>query len=220
MVQFGFGVPVSPITPPETVSGAARKEPLFDTAVIANNAVMEPSVEVFTNFSQFNVKPTGVTASKKYGRDTNLRGSGGAGLPARTEFLWYEGRVKVRALGADLSLAENKAVWEEINRYRQISSIEFRFQNNPLVHVQLDELPDGVGPSWGYSTHSDAVILGPHCVPDRSGKHFTLGGNPIPINQQQDFSTVLHTPEMGFQPTVDLFITPIYEGVLIRPITP
>lgn len=202
-----------------TVGGRPRKEGVYDTEVLANNANFGTSLTLFLDFSKFKTSPVGVSFTKQSPRDTNLQGGGTRGLPKNTALFWYELRCKVRPLGVNLALAANKTVTAEILRYIQISSASFAFTQTPLIQMQLDECPAGVGPAWGATTHTDTALFGPNCVPDRKGKIVTITGKPVYIPEMQDFSFKIESPEGNFTPTVDLFVTAHLEGLLVRGLT-
>lgn len=216
------GMPVVQLPSPGVVAGRPRKEGIYDTEVEATGSATGTSLTLFSNFSAFTTAPVTVTATKQYGRDVNLRGTT-SGLPKSTHLFWYEWRCKIRPLGTNLASAANNAngtsVTEEILRYRQTSSIQFEFSQTVLIQAQLDELPDGVGPAWGSTTHTASILLGPNCVPERKGKIVTISGKPVSIDEQQEFSVTLKQPQLTFNPTADLFITIFLEGMLLRAIT-
>lgn len=169
---------------------------------------------MFTNFSSFTNAPAVLT--KKTGRDTNLTGNGARGLPKNHVLFWYEWRAIPRSGDANLSTNANRNITEEWHRLLQLASVSFNFTQTTLIETQLTELPAGVGPAWGQTTHNAAVMFGPNCVPNRKGKVITITGKPVMIGELQDFDVEIKVPEAGFTPTEDIFLTVFLEGLLVR----
>lgn len=217
------GMQVVAIPTPGTVGGRPRKEPLVDTEVIKGNTTVPTEVLIFQNFAQFRVAPadTNIAQAKEQGRDTNLQG-GQSGLPQSTAFYLFQWRLKIRTYGIDLTNVSYIDVSDQIRRLRQLSSVTFRFSQTDLIMLQADELPDGVGPITHHSNHPGAVSFGlVNGVPHRgNAKDVTVSGKPVGINALEQFRIVWRTPTAaGMTPTIDYFITPVLEGLLVRGIT-
>jgi|GEM_PF-4793341 len=133
---------------------------------------------------------------------------------------WYGLRAKIRTLNADLSLPANVVVSEEINRARELSFLQFRFASSELITVQMDECPNGTGPQTTFTTHTGATVFSlPSGVPTRgNAKDVTISGRPVEIVALEAFQVLVGTPA-GFTPTVDLYVSIILEGLLLRGIT-
>jgi len=217
------GMPVVAIPTPGVVGGRPRKEPLYDTEVIKGATAVPTEVLIFQNFAQFRAAPadTNIAQAKEQGRDTNLQG-GQSGLPQSTAFFWFQWRLKIRTLGVNLTTSANAIVSEEIRRLRQLASVTFRFSQTDLITVQADELPDGVGPTSHHSNHAGAVSWGlVNGTPHRNNfKDVTVSQKPVGINALEQFRVVWRTPTAaGLTPTIDYFLCPVLDGLLIRGIT-
>lgn len=206
---------VVPIPAVGAVGSRPRKEPLYDTEGWNAGVAMPAQIALFTNFGQFN---TAGLIAKAFGRDTNLQGQ--QGLPAAHHHYWYAWRMKIRTLNAVLSTAANVVVPEEINRARELSHVTFRFSASELITCQADELPNGTGPAYINTTHANATVMSlPSGVPDRkNAKDVTISGRPIEIIALEAFRINVQTA-LGFTPTVDLFVTLVLEGLLLRGLT-
>lgn len=155
---------VVPIPAVGAVGSRPRKEPIYDTEGWQPGVPQAAQIVTFVNFSGFNT--AGLSLAKVFGRDTNLQGQNG--LPAAHHHYWYGLRMKIRSLDADLSLAANVVVFEEINRIRELSFCQFRFASSELITIQSDEAPSGTGPQFAQTTHAGATILSlPSGVPTR-----------------------------------------------------
>lgn len=177
---------------------------------------MPAQIATFTNFATFNT--AGLGLAKAFGRDTNLQGQNG--LPAAHHHYWYGIRAKIRTLNAVLSTLANVVVFEEVNRARELSFLQFRFASSELITIQLDEAPSGTGPQFVNTTHTGATVLSlPSGVPDRGNtKDVTISGRPVEIVALEAFQVLVGTPA-GFTPTVDMYVSIILEGLLLRGIT-
>jgi len=111
----------------------------------------------------------------------------------------------MRTLDADLALAANVGVFEELNRARELSFAQFRFASSELITIQADEAPNGTGPQYANTTHAGATILSlPSGVPTRgNAKDVTISGRPVEIVALEAFRVVIGTP-VGFTPTVSI----------------
>lgn len=199
-----------------TSSQHGSKEPIYDTEGWANGVAQPGTITTFVNFSAFNT--AGLGLGKQFGRDTNLQGQNG--LPAAHHHYWYGLRLKIRSLNANLAAAANVAVFEEINRIRELSFAQFRFASSELITIQADEAPSGTGPQFVQTTHAGATVLSlPSGVPTRgNAKDVTISGRPVEIVALEAFRVVIGTPA-GITPTVDLYASVILEGLLLRGIT-
>lgn len=207
---------VVPIPAVGAVGSRPRKEPIYDTEGWVAGAANTGDITVFVNFAGFTT--AGLGLAKAFGRDTNLQGQNG--LPAAHHHYWYGMRIKIRTLNAVLSSAGNVVVPEEINRARELSYAQFRFASSELITVQMDECPNGTGPQYINTTHANATVLSlPSGVPTRgNAKDVTISGRPVEIVALEAFRVLIGTP-VGFTPTVDLYVSVILEGLLLRGIT-
>lgn len=222
---------VVPIPAVGAVGARPRKEPIYDTERLTGGIALPSSVETFVNFAQF-ANPLGALAgpgsfSKQFVRDTNLTGQ--QGLPAAHHHYFYGLRVKVRSYETDLSQVQAARVPEQINRYREITGLTFRFTASELFNIQLDEAPSGTGPQFIQTTHTGVTTLSlPSGVPTRSNaKDVTISGRPVEIVALESFRLTLSTPQPGRDPLgnglfvliTDLYVTTLLEGMLLRGIT-
>jgi len=207
---------VVPIPAVGAVGSRPRKEPIYDTEGWTGGAAMPAQLATFVSFNAFN--SAGLGLAKAFGRDTNLQGQNG--LPAAHHHYWYSLRAKIRTLNAVLSTAANVVVPEQINRARELSFLQFRFASSELITVQMDECPNGTGPQFIQTTHTNATVLSlPSGVPSRgNGKDVTISGRPVEIVALEAFQVLIGTPG-GFTPLVDLYVSIILEGLLLRGIT-
>jgi hypothetical protein len=207
---------VVPIPAVRAVGSRPRKEPIYDTEGWAPATPQPSQITTFVNFSGFNT--AGLSLAKTFGRDTNLQGQNG--LPAAHHHYWYGLRLKIRSMDADLGIAANVGVFEEINRVRELSFAQFRFASSELITVQADECPSGTGPQFASSTHTASTVMSlPSGVPTRgNAKDVTISGRPVEIVALEAFRVVVGTPA-GITPTVSLYCTVILEGLLLRGIT-
>jgi hypothetical protein len=207
---------VVPIPAVGAVGSRPRKEPIYDTDGWAGGAAQPAQLALFTNFAGFNT--AGLGLAKAFGRDTNLQGQNG--LPAAHHMYWYGLRCKIRTLNANLTTAANVVVPEQINRSRELSFLQFRFASSELITIQADESPSGTGPQFINTTHTAATVLSlPSGVPTRgNAKDVTISGRPVEIVALEAFQVLIGTPA-GFTPLVDLYVSVILEGLLLRGIT-
>lgn len=221
---------VVPIPAVGAVGSRPRKEPIYDTERWRGNTAPPTSITLFTSFNAFaNALGAGLsgTLTKAFGRDTNL--SGQQGLPAAHHHYWYGMRCKIRSMEADLSIAANVRVPEQINRIRELSFAQFRFASSELITVQLDELPSGTGPQNIATTHANVTTFSlPSGVPTRgNAKDVTISGRPVEIVALESFRVEIDTPQPGTDPVggvafslvTDLYASVILEGLLLRGIT-
>lgn len=210
------GIQLVPLPAQGTVAGRPRKESVYDTDVWSTSQAIPSQIVLFSNFTAFSIAPGNTAITKQFGRDTNLRGASSSGLPQATHFFWYAWRNKIRTLGANLTTAPNVVASEQILRVRQLSYAQFAFQSSTLMTVQLDELPDGVGPQNVFTTHTSTTVFSPVTGTDRRGKDVTVMGRPVELNALEAFTIPVSTPQGGFTPTLDLFCTAQLDGILLR----
>ena len=199
------------------VGARPRKEALIDTEGFAAGAAMANQTTLFANPGAFAVGALGL--AKAFGRDSSLQGGQG-GLPAATHHYWYSWRMKVRTLNANLSTAPNAVVPEELNRLRELSFVTFRFSSAELIVTQADEIPSGTGPQHIGTTHAGVTTFSlPSGVPDRkNAKDVTVSARPVEIHALENFRVIWTVP-VGFAPTVDVYISAVLEGLLLRGLT-
>lgn len=218
------GLALRQMQPAQATGGQARKESLYDTVVYPGAVALASQVKVFDNFGQFNATPANAAITKTEGRDTNLNGNGGIGLPSNHEFEWYQWRHKLLNYAANMALLANLGQTEQNHRLLQLLYCQFRFQQTTHISIPGSELPAGTGPAWGSIAADGAsaavqhVLLGPNCVPDRKGKVITIGGSPYIINALQQFGITNFVAQGAFSPTVDVFSQHVLDGVLTRAI--
>lgn len=213
-----MGFKVTTIPAVGAVSARPRKEPLYDTEGYNNGVAMPTLLTLFANAAAF--ATGGLALTKTLGRDTNTGGITGT-LPAAHMFYFYGWRHKVRPLDADLNAAANVVVPTEIYRMRTLAWVTFRYAQSDYVTVQADELPDGVGPMFIQTTHGGSTVLSiPNGVPDRRNfKDMTVSGKPPEINALEQFRVRHELAASPFNPTVELYVTTVLEGLLLRGVT-
>jgi hypothetical protein len=222
---------VVPIPAVGAVGSRPRKEPVYDSERWTGNASLPSRIQLFTSFNAFanplGGAPLAGTLTKQQARDTNL--SGQQGLPAAHHHYWYGMRIKIRSMEADLSIAQNARVPEQINRARELSAAQFRFASSELITVQLDECPSGTGPQHIATTHTGVTTFSlPSGVPTRgNAKDVTISGRPVEIVALESFRVEILTPQPGVDPVTgvafvlitDLYVSAILEGLLLKGIT-
>ncbi|MCC6752043.1 MAG: hypothetical protein IT371_30605 [Deltaproteobacteria bacterium] len=210
------GIQLVPLPSQGTVAGRPRKESVYDTDVYLAATAMPQQILLFNNFAAFSVAPA--LGPKQFGRDTNLRGTGTGGLPQATHLFWYSWRLKCRSLGTNLNQPANAVVPEQMNRWRELGYAQFAFQTSVLITTQLDELPSGAGPQSIFTTVTNTTMPSlPSGIPSkREGKDVTIMGRPVELNALEAFNVPVFVPQGGFAPQVDLYITAVLDGVLLR----
>jgi len=213
------GMPVVALPTPGVVGGRPRKQPLVDTEVIGGTAAVPAEINIYANFSQFRIAPivnTNITQTKQYGRDTNLKSSGGGTLPQSSFFYWYKSRIVLKTYLTALNTSGNCVAYEEIQRLRFLGAWFFNFQQTELVVMPLDELPSGVGSAAG-STSSINNINAPSLTwGPWDGRDMTVSGRPVGIEALQQFNVNIKWPQTtGFTPTLDYFISSRLDGLLL-----
>lgn len=226
---------IVPIPAQGAVGSRPRKESLYDTERMTGGLAAPTSISLFNNFAAF-ANPLGAVApgpavggtlSKTFSRDTNLAGT--QGLPAAHHFYWFGIRAKIRSMECDLSQATAARVPEQINRLRELSSLQFRFAASELFNSQLDEIPSGVGSAHIATTHTAVTALSlPSGVPTRSNSYdVTISGKPVEIQALESFRVDVLTPQPGADPLTgtamtlitDYYFTVVLVGMLLRGIT-
>lgn len=226
---------VVPVPAIGAVAARPRKEPIYDTERLTGGAPPPTSIETFVNFAAFS-QPLGAvgpgaivagTLSKQFARDTNLTGQ--QGLPAAHHFYKFGIGVKTRTMECDLSQAASARVSEQLNRYRELTGLTFRFTSSELYNIQLDEAPSRTGPQFINTTHTGVTVFSlPSGIPSRSNaKDTTISGRPVEIVALESFRVELRTPQPGVDPLsnvafvliTDVYVTTVLEGMLLRGIT-
>ena len=227
-----MSIAVTPIPAIGSVATRPRKESLFDTEGQNNGVAIGAQLTLFQNFTTF--ATAGLAQTKTFGRDTNLTGAGGQ-LPKAHHFLWYGLRHKIRALTADLGLEANFGIGEEMNRIRELGSLQFIYGTTPYLITQLDEHPSGVGPQYvnivgalaAGATAANAAFSLPNGVPVRSNYYDvsvvdknTGMASPQEISEVESFKVQLDfAADTLPTPTVELYHTSVLVGVYLKGIT-
>jgi len=194
----------------------------MDTEVLAGGVAVPTSIVLFSNFASFRVAPTNtnVTQTKQFGRDTDMKSSGGGTLPQSTFFYWYRARMVPKTYLTDLNDAANAVVYEEIQRLRNLGSWTFSFSQTDLIVQALDELPSGIGSAYMASTLNNLNMPSLVNGMPGDGKDVTVSGRPVGIEALQQFSITLGWPQStGLTPTVDIFLSARLDGLLVRGIS-
>lgn len=212
------GMPVVALPTPGVVGGRPKKQPLVDTEVAVGAVAVPTEIIIFNNFASFRAAPanTNVTQTKQFGRDCNLKSSGGGTLPQSSFFYWYSWCFYIKTYLTDLNDETNVVAFEEIHRLRSIGSVTFQFQQTDLIVMPLDELPSGTGvASW---QNSYTEVMAPSLVNGGwEGRDVTVSGRPVGIEALQQFSVIARFPQAtGLTPTVDYFLSSRHRGLLIQ----
>lgn len=229
----------TPIPAVQALGGVARNEAIYDTE-LTNNGVnlLGTKITVFSSYNQFatvTAAPAGI--AKQPGRDTNLSGSGTAGLPQGVQMFAYAWSNEIHAGQADLATFDNRVVFELINRFRRLSSASLVInQTNNYMTVRLPELVAFEDSLNVQTTQGSATVVTPF-VGDRKGKAMTstqryqAGGgriatvrnSPYIFQPLQNFRVVVDTPTVAAGVTL---ITPVplwhvhkFAGITVRGIS-
>jgi len=201
------------------ISGLARKEPIYDTEGWAPAVPLPAQITTFGNFTTF--ATAGLSLVKAFGRDTNLTGGQG-GLPQAHRFMWYKWRSKIRPMDANMGLAANILVQEQISRARQLSNVTLQLAQTRYITVQHDELL-GFTDSMFVATTTVAAYVPTPAVGDRQGRDITVRGEPKILEPLENFQVLTQVPSFTagvgpgpLSPTVSLYVTSFLDGILIR----
>lgn len=210
-------IPVMTVPASQNVASRPRKESLYDTEGV-NNAVVHPGlVTLFRDFGAFQV--AGLALTKQQGRDTNVVGR--SGLPKAQHLYWYEITHNIMARQADLTLAANVGVSDQLRQIRELADWQFRFTDTPYIRQPLSEIPSGTGPQFTQTTHNASTVF-PLAwgVPHRANSFsITIGGRPAEITEIESFFVVINTPESAITPTVEYYHQTHLRGILLKGIT-
>ena len=180
---------VQDLPPIGTIQAIPRKESPYDTeCVAASTATSLPSqIQLFQNYTTFQVAPGliagggGNLDTKQLNRDTNLSGATGA-LPQGYQLFWYEWRVSIHALTANLNTEGTAYVFEALQRIRRLGAAKYLATQNPLVTVALLDLTSYID-SYFVSTTMEQTTTITNAIGFRGGKTMTVGSKPYKINE-------------------------------------
>ena len=172
----------SNIPAPQDISATDRKEAAIDTEVVAGcNGIPNASyVSLYANYKQFNNTGSGTNIeTKQTDRDTNLGGPG-AGLPNGMMLKWYEMRIQICTYYANLNLALNQPVSEQINRLRENGAVEVKFSRTPLFICPLADLVSFLDSKNWTSGGGGTATISPN-ISQRGGRSVTTDEKPFII---------------------------------------
>jgi len=165
----------------------------------------------------------GNTDSKQADRDTNLAGATGA-LPQGYQLFWYEWRVSIHALTANLNTPGTCYVFEALQRVRRLGAAKFINTQNPLITCSLSDLTSYIDSFHVGTTNEQQTVL-VNNIGFRGGKSVTVGGKPYKINPTEQIAVQLMWPgsnasySQSYNPStigptaVNVFATGYLDGV-------
>lgn len=169
----------TPVPAVQTVGGVARNENIYDAELVPMTPanILGTQIQTFNNFGQFQTvapPPPAAPITKQPNRDTNLSGTaGGGGLPQGTQMFAYAWACEIHTGNADLGLAANVGVFEQINRYRRLTAAILQInQTNQFITQRLVDLLSFEDAMYVNTTHGAATVMAP-AIGSRAGKSMT-----------------------------------------------
>lgn len=188
----------SNIPAPQDISSTDRKEAAIDTEVVAGIGGVPNSsfVSLYANYKQFNNTGSGTNIeTKQPDRDTNLGGPG-AGLPNGMLLKWFEMRLQLCTYYANLNLASNQGVSEQINRIRENMAIEVKFSRTALFICPASDLVSFLDSR--YITSSFGGYNSAPNVSQRGGRSVTTDDKPFIIMGNEWAEVNFRDPNSAF----------------------
>lgn len=110
--------------------------------------------------------------------------------PVRKDRFWYEWRISVHALDANLNTPGTCYVFEALQRIRRLGAVKYLATQNPLVTLSLVDLVSYID-SFNVSTTNEQQTVLVNNIGFRGGKTMTVGGKPYKINPTEQLSVSL-----------------------------
>jgi hypothetical protein len=159
---------VQDLPPIGVIQAIARKESPFDTECIAASTAttLPAKIALFQNYTTFVVVPGlivgggGNLTTKQSDRDSNISGATGA-LPQGYQLFWYEWRVSVHTLDANLNTPGTCYAFEAMNRIRRLGAVKYLATQNPLVTLSLVDLTSFVDSQYVNTTNEQQTTVNP-----------------------------------------------------------
>ena len=225
---------VQDLPPIGTIQAIPRKESPFDSECIAaaTATALPATLALFQTYRTFQNAPTAIAGgggnvtTKQPDRDTNLSGATGA-LPQGYQLFWYEWRLSIHALDANLNTPGTAYVFEALQRIRRLGAVKYLATQNPLVTLSLVDLVSYVDSFQVSTTNEQQTTIVNH-LGFRGGKTMTVGGKPYKINPTEQLSVNIYFPgsnanySQAFNPStigptaINWFATTWLDGVLLR----
>lgn len=215
------------VPPPGETLGLGRRETIYDTDVHPDGVPVD-SLELFVNFQAWG--NSGFTTTKKTkGRDTNLRGVSSF-LPTGYKFGAYRWRMRPHSLDDDPCTLATIVHFSEVRLLRQLSYCVIKQDQNPYITAQTNDLV-----SWAdnemveaivtqeiTATTTAAAIFIPTPRTDHEGRVLDVNGQPFVLSALENWSGEVNVPVArsgtpNFEPTIPIYDTMAFDGVLIRP---
>lgn len=212
-------IPVVALDEAKTILARPRNAPIYDTQADASGSAIPTTLSFFANLATFQVTPTGGSAVKLFGLDTNLEGTPGGTVPKGSMFLWYDITTPVSVRNNDLSTVGNVGVTEELQRIRRARALTFLFASTPYFSEALENIPMGVGIDSMTTT-----VSGVNVFPVKNGRlhrdnrrRATVAGYPVVLTQNEQF-TIQFVAYSDFlvTPSVNIWWTPTLHGLFIK----
>ena len=167
---------VEDLPPIGTIQAIPRKESPFDTECIAvaTATALPASLSLFQTYRTFQNAPTAIAGGggnlpvKQPDRDTNLSGATGA-LPQGYQLFWYEWRISVHTLDANLNTEGTGYAFEAMQRIRRLGAVKYLATQNPLVTLSLVDLVSYIDSLYVNTTNEQTTVVSP-AIGFRGGK--------------------------------------------------
>jgi hypothetical protein len=171
----------STIPAQQAMAATDRKEAGIDTEIIGGIGVGPPTaaVRLYQNYNSFQNVVGANTETKQRLRDTNLGGPG-AGLPQGTMLKWFEWRIMIETLNANLSLPGNINVFEQMERLRETGYFQAVFSRTPFLAVSARDLTSFCESRYLATTVGGATVMAPS-ISERGGRSVETGDQPFVI---------------------------------------
>lgn len=157
---------VQDLPPIGTIQAIPRKESPFDTECIAAATAtsLPATLALFQTYRTFQNAPAAIAGGggnvtvKQPDRDTNLSGATGA-LPQGYQLFWYEWRVSVHAMDANLNTPGTTYVFEALQRIRRLGAVKYLATQNPLVTLSLVDLVSYIDSFYVNTTVEEQTVI-------------------------------------------------------------
>jgi hypothetical protein len=217
-------IPVVALDEAKTILARPRNAPIYDTQADASGSAIPTTLSFFANLATFQVTPTGGSAVKQFGLDTNLEGTPGGTIPKGSMFLWYDLTTPVSFRNTSLSSGLNTGLTEEAQRIRRARALTFLFASTPYFSEPLECIPMGVGVDSMTTTSAGAAATGVNIFPIKNGRlhrdnrrRATVAGYPVVLTQNEQF-TIQYVAYSDFAPTptANMWWTPTLHGLFVK----
>lgn len=164
-----------------SVPAIPRKESPTDSDCIASATAtaLPAQLKLYQNYTTFQNTPAvivgggGNVDAKQADRDTNLSGATGS-LPSGYQLFWYEWRISIHTLTANLNTPGTAYAFEALNRIRRLGAAKYlQTGGNPLVTCGLLDLVSYIDSMSVSTTVDETTVIAPQ-IGFRGGKTMTV----------------------------------------------